>query len=274
MQSSRSKFSYGLPRLVVVVILVLASVRSFTVVWGRARQRFDKEPTRRLSSPQPRFATEGNLLESIDYLDQDYFALRHGQSLANVAGIIMSDPVLACCEYGLSDAGKQQAERAADDVRRAFQSKDYGCLVMLTSDLLRAKETATVVCDKNSDLPILQGQVISETRLRERWFGEWDASSDSNYNNVWQDDAKDASHTIKGVEAVYDVMERTTKCILEWDKRLSSSYDKRCMIVLVAHGDVLQILQTAFEKKDGRNHRDLQHLQTAQLRQLKLATTL
>ena len=271
MQSSWSKFLSGISRLVFVA-LVLPSVRSFTVVWGRARQRIKANRLSRFATDDGCYS-QGNLLGSIDYLEQDYFALRHGQSLANVAGIILSDPARACAEYGLSDAGKEQAERAADDVRRAFQSKDYGGLVILASDLLRAKETATIVCDKNSDLPVLQDQVILETRLRERWFGEWDGSSDSNYNKVWQEDAVDASHTIKGVEAVYDVMARTTRCILEWDERLSSSYEKRCMVVLVAHGDVLQILQTAFEKKDGRNHRDLQHLETAQLRQLNLPTT-
>jgi len=38
-----------------------------------------------------------------------FFALRHGQSLANVAGIIASNPDIACSNYGLSDVGKEQA---------------------------------------------------------------------------------------------------------------------------------------------------------------------
>ena len=83
---------------------------------------------------------------------------------------------------------------------------------------------------------IHQDQVIVETRLRERWFGEWDGTSDQNYNKVWKEDATDASHTIKGVESVNQVMERTTQCILEWDERLASMYSKKCMVILVAHG--------------------------------------
>jgi len=186
----------------------------------------------------------------------------------------MSDPAKACTNFGLSVKGKQQAAAAADDVRTIFQANEYESLVLLASDLLRAKETAVTVFDQTQDLlPTHQGQVIIETRLRERWFGEWDGTSDENYHKVWQDDASDCSHTAKHVESVNAVMERTTKCVLEWDERLASTYpDKRCMVILVAHGDVLQILQTAFEKMDGRLHRTLQHLETAQLRLLKLAS--
>ena len=211
-------------------------------------------------------------MECIDSLQQDYFALRHGQSLANVAGIIMSNPAQACTNYGLSDTGKEQATAAAQDVRQVFEKNDYDALVLLTSDLRRAKETAMIVGEKNSILPIHQKQVIIETRLRERWFGEWDGTSDDNYHKVWKDDALDASHEIKGVESVKDVMDRTTKCILEWDELLASEYSNRCLVILAAHGDVLQILQTAFEKMDGRLHRTLPHLETAQLRQLHLSS--
>lgn len=218
------------------------------------------------------YTGEGNLLETVQSLHNDYYALRHGQSKANVAGIIMSDPSIACTDYGLSNIGKEQASVAAHDARQVFESGDYESLVILSSDLLRAFETATQVLNKNRDLPIHQEDVIVETRIRERWFGEWDGKSDENYSRVWQEDFIDASHTNKGVESVYQVMERTTRCVLEWDSALFAKYSKSSMVILVAHGDVLQILQTAFEKKDCRFHRDLQHLETAQLRQLNLAS--
>ena len=108
--------------------------------------------------------------------------------------------------------------------------------------------------------------LVMETRLRERWFGEWDETSDANYPNVWKDDAVDPDHTIKGVESVHQVMARTTECITEWDELFED-----CLIVCVAHGDVLQILQTAFCKMDGSQHRSMEHLETAKLRKLELA---
>ena len=48
-----------------------------------------------------------------------------------------------------------------------------------------------------------------------------------------------------------------------WDQKV-----KNYMVICVAHGDVLQILQTAFAKIDGSLHRTLPHLETASLRQL------
>jgi hypothetical protein len=39
-------------------------------------------------------------------------------------------------------------------------------------------------------------------------------------------------------------------------------------VVLVAHGDVLQILQTAFARVDVTRHRSIEHLPTATLRAL------
>jgi hypothetical protein len=116
--------------------------------------------------------------------------------------------------------------------------------------------------------------------------------SDANYDNVWKDDAINSAHTKHGVESVDSVMDRATACIVEWNndilftsassarqnqesKNNSSSplsSRGRWMVLVVAHGDVLQILQTAFEKKSGRHHRSLPHLETAQLRPLVLAS--
>ena len=78
------------------------------------------------------------------------------------------------------------------------------------------------------------------------------------------------------VESVNSVMRRACECVLEWAARLKDeetvSGAKPAMVILVAHGDVLQILQSAFAKIDGRRHRSLPHLETAQLRHLSLAS--
>ena len=111
-------------------------------------------------------------------------------------------------------------------------------------------------------------KVTFEKRLRERDFGEWDLTIDSNYEKVWKDDAMDPSHTRRGVESVDSVMNRVTECILDWESRLQMQ-----MVVCIAHGDVLQIMQTCFAKIDGSKHRTLEHLETASLRELKLNCT-
>lgn len=226
---------------------------------------------------------ESNRLQDYATLRNKYFALRHGQSKANVAKIIASDPEVACTQYGLSPLGHEQAQAAGSHVVSYYEAKHgegsplFGGVCLLTSDLLRAKETAEAVAaairTHNSSgspiqIPLYENQVIIETRLRERYFGDWDLTSDSNYHEVWKDDAIDPTHTLSGVESVNSVMNRATDCVLDWDARLEDY-----MIVCVAHGDVLQILQTGFSKLDGSKHRTLEHLETASLRKLELRTS-
>lgn len=42
-----------------------------------------------------------------------YFALRHGNSMANQMQIISSDPAISTVQHGLSDLGHQQAKSSA-----------------------------------------------------------------------------------------------------------------------------------------------------------------
>ena len=167
--------------------------------------------------------------------------------------------------------------QAGDDVVQVFSNhpKPLKSVLLSSSDLLRAKETAQAVREKceKAGIPLqeieeqqLEPGLVLETRLRERWFGDWDDGPDKHYQDVWKDDAVDPNHTLNGVESVNSVVDRTTTCLREWDERVSNR-----LIVCVAHGDVLQILQTAFKKMDGSKHRTMEHLETAKLRHLELA---
>ena len=250
-----------------------------------------------------------------------FYALRHGHSLANQAGIIASNPATACTQYGLSsDKGFPQAVAAGNEIwntaRQQQQKQPQKVIIvqLVSSDFKRAVETAETVRktllllqqqqqtmdDDDASTSTIQIQIppiVFDTRLRERDFGDWDGTSDDNYEAVWKDDAVNASHTVCGVESVNAVMRRSTACVLDYwmntlskknpvdvekDNSNSSSNITRhgggtktattttTMIVLVAHGDVLQILQTAFLKRDGKYHRSVEHLETAQLRKLEL----
>ena len=235
-----------------------------------------------------------HFLSNVTTLKNDFCALRHGQSMANVQKIISSHPNVATIHHGLSPLGKEQALAAGKDVIDYYnnnnnnnnngdgdnnndKSYDYQGILILTSDYLRAKETAMIVGDavQKAGLPLYNNSnnnnnnitITIDTALRERWFGIWDGGSDESYGTVWRDDAVNPSHTNGTVESVNAVMERTTACVLKWNNILTNH-----LIVLVAHGDVLQITQTAFSKLDGSKHRTMKHLETATLRPLKLAT--
>jgi probable phosphoglycerate mutase len=131
-----------------------------------------------------------------------------------------------------------------------------------SSDFKRALETAQIVHDKLGCM----NAIVLRTELRERFFGDWEQTRHDNYHWVWQRDEKNAAHTEHRVEAALAVMDRVTALILELDRELRDQ-----MILLVAHGDVLQILQTAFHKERAERHRSLPHLHTAEIRELRLA---
>ena len=44
-----------------------------------------------------------------------YLIMRHGESEANVAGLIVSDPAIGCERYGLTELGRQQVLRSVTD---------------------------------------------------------------------------------------------------------------------------------------------------------------
>ena len=95
--------------------------------------------------------------------------------MANVAQIIASNPDIATKKYGLSDLGKEQATKASRKVVQEFQSKNYDGILILSSDLLRAKETAEIVslALEDTSFNLYSNDVVVEKRLRERGFGAW-----------------------------------------------------------------------------------------------------
>lgn len=251
-----------------VLILVLTAARFLRCSSFEPRVTLYRAYRQTTSSLCSTKSSNSNHLIDISSLQNEYCVLRHGQSMANVEELISSSPQVATIQHGLSDVGNQQAQEAGRHVVEYYQQHEYDGIVILSSDYKRAKETAEIVADccLKANLPLYRNEVVIETRLRERWFGDWDGGSDRHYNDVWKDDADDPSHTIRSVESVDSVMDRTTSCVLQWDGKFSNN-----LILLVAHGDVLQIMQTAFHKMDGSLHRTCKHLETATLRPLVLA---
>jgi broad specificity phosphatase PhoE len=192
---------------------------------------------------------------SLPPLSNRYFAMRHGQSLANVQSIIVSDPEVGTREYGLSATGIAQVEASLDGVPPAVNAD----IKIVSSDFLRARETAAIVATK---LAVVEPVRYSEN-LRERFFGELDGGPDSCYEEVWARDMLDAKQSVNGVETTVSVLQRTTALVRELEAR-----HRGAVIMLVAHGDVLQILQTAFENLVPAQHRQLNPLRVAEIRAL------
>ena len=180
--------------------------------------------------------------------------MRHGQSLANLEQIIVSHPQNGIDNYGLSEQGVMQVKNSVQSDSRLDSN-----LLIVSSDFKRARESAEIAHELLGCIQPLQ----FDERLRERNFGDLELTSDSAYPLVWGQDKIDADNLEKGVESPNQVMQRVSALVCDYEANHSS-----LTILLVSHGDALQILQTAFSKQDASKHRQQQHLQTAEIRDL------
>jgi broad specificity phosphatase PhoE len=137
------------------------------------------------------------MLRHVHKLHNQYYALRHGQSLANVEGVISSNPAVSTKMHGLSGIGKAQADTAAAKFVEEMCAK-RSRVAIFSSDFKRARETAsafevpllTAANNGHGVGELFSGKVVLDQRLRERFFGEFDGGPDSNYEKVWVEDAK------------------------------------------------------------------------------------
>uniref|UniRef100_A0A6V1VLS3 Phosphoglycerate mutase n=1 Tax=Heterosigma akashiwo TaxID=2829 RepID=A0A6V1VLS3_HETAK len=199
-------------------------------------------------------------------LRNSYYALRHGQSLANLEGIISSDVLVGTTRHGLTSSGRAQARKAAVPLLSMIAGDGFTFedLVFISSNFTRARETAEetiraidriieyeeepVATELPSEnVPSHQIPLAIFPGLRERYFGELDGTVLPNYNKVWPEDVQNAQHSGYGVESVNDVCRRIEETILEIDQQYQNK-----AIVLTSHADTLQITQCYLAGVDPR----------------------
>ncbi|MCG6656595.1 histidine phosphatase family protein [Halomonas campisalis] len=165
--------------------------------------------------------------------------MRHGHSQANASGVIISTPDRGLDAFGLSPQGREQLDRVVAEW--SWPAPTH----ILHSDFLRTAETAARVAEHFA-LPL-----SGEPGLRERDFGELEGQPDSRYPDIWALDAADPTHRRFGVESVAAVARRMLGVIdgLERETRHAT-------VLLVSHGDPLQILLTALAQRPLSQHRD------------------
>jgi probable phosphoglycerate mutase len=196
-----------------------------------------------------------NHLSGLDELGNRYRAMRHGQSKANAAGVIVSQiETDRRGDYGLSESGRQQARAAAEHCGLPSDT------VICSSDFARARQTAEIVRERLGAAP-----VIVAAALRERCFGELEGSPVSGYARVWRADEAGAD-PVAGVEPAATVLDRATALVADLERRYAGRD-----VLLVSHGDTLQILEAGFLRLDPARHRRLPPLNTAEIRELRLA---
>jgi len=178
--------------------------------------------------------------------------MRHGRSLANNAGIIIS-----CLEDGTGGWGL--AEDSAQDIRVSLKGRGLSRdTVFFSSPFKRALETARCAADYLS-----AGEVSIDKALRERFFGDFEGTDDTNYNQVWLDDGRNPDNRNHSVESPREVLHRLTDFI----RRVDVLYSGR-NICVVSHGDPLNILLTHADGLGVEDHRNIVSMKTSELRPL------
>jgi broad specificity phosphatase PhoE len=277
-------------------------------------------------------------LSGTEGLRNSYWVMRHGQSKANVGGVIVSSiDADRRGDFGLSEAGREQVLAAARG-----SGLTAGTLIC-SSDFARARQTAQLMRDC-----LGTAEVVSAPALRERYFGDFDGGPVTGYAQVWTADeagARAAANPLtaspatdnpgadsplagapatdspatggpattspatdnplasgpatggpatdspaadnplaaspgagdpgagdpgaggsagRGVETAAAVLDRVAGLVAG----LERGYSGRD-ILLVSHGDTLQILQAGFAGIDPSRHRTVPHLEVAEIRLLQ-----
>lgn len=182
-----------------------------------------------------------------------YFLMRHGESQANTASIIVSAPENGLKLYGLTARGRDQAHEAARHCGLPSST------LVVASDFRRTRETASVVMEV---LRIREPMVL-EQGLRERYFGRLEGCSSDRYKEVWNSDTRDADHPPYGVESARHLSMRLLRVL----RRLESEHSKRYILV-VSHGDPLRFLELWARKRPLEEHAELPLFQPAEVRTL------
>ncbi len=181
-------------------------------------------------------------------LKNRYYGFRHGESQANVDGIIVSHPEIGTVQYGLSEEGRRQVKASAGKLPGLD-----GSTVIVSSDFLRAVETAEII---RTMLGV--ESVRFDPRLRERFFGEWDGACYLHYADTWKKDEVDPDQEIGGSESANAVRRRMVGVVQDLDREFAGRD-----VVLVSHGDPLRMLQTAFKGLDTVWNRTIPYFETA-----------
>ena len=155
------------------------------------------------------------------------FTVQHTQSEHHVNGMVGS-----WTDWNLTELGKQQADRIAEKLKQELSGKE---VVLYTSDLKRARQTADSIAD------LLQVAPIEAPELRERNLGKCCGKSVQ-----WLRENLECNEKTVDDRLFSDAESRRD----EWN-RLRPFFDRVMAddsenIVIVSHGDLLSLFNSMF----------------------------
>jgi broad specificity phosphatase PhoE len=203
----------------------------------------------------------------LDSFKHTYIVCRHGESLAQKQGYILSDIGRdGVVQGGLTPLGKKQIEKSTRELAKSFMEREVSNVLLINSPFRRAYESREVAERVFFEHGITPGWVNKAGwAFRERFFGDLENKPISLYEDVWHKDDEDTGHQTFCVESVDAVLGRMLGAI----KQLEEEYNTPQVCIMYSHGDPLNIL-SAYTKglPVGAHWGYASPLQNAEYRQL------
>ena len=145
------KDAYAVPtrldttRMLLQLAVVVASFSVCDALVASGQRRWSARSLARANRCYPTRATlevveETSTLAPLPPLRNRYFAVRHGQSTANLESIISSDPLVGTVTHGLTPLGREQARASAAQLTELLGNGVVpGDLVVVSSDFTPAQ---------------------------------------------------------------------------------------------------------------------------------------
>ena len=183
-----------------------------------------------------------------------YLVLRHGESEMNEKGIIVSTlPEKILCP--LTEKGRKEVKKACQRLKK--EKID----LIISSDLLRARETAEIVGKELGIKPIF------EKRLRDLRAGIYEGKKSSELSSFWDSYQERFVKRPRGGENYLDVKKRMYEFIKKLDKKYSGK-----TILIISHQRPLAMLEGAvkgFEIEEFLEKIEPNKLKTAEFREIE-----
>lgn len=180
--------------------------------------------------------------ETLPFLRNSYWVLRHGRSIPNEKGLIVSSMENGTLkEFGLTPEGIQQAKLAGELFDKELKARNISieAVRICYSPFSRTTHTARIVAEVLG-IPFESVQCKAMKELRERFFGpQFELHSHDKYAEIWALDEEDPFRSPYGGESAADVGSRLLTAL----EAMEAEYEG-CSILVVSHGDPLQIFQT------------------------------
>lgn len=165
-----------------------------------------------------------------------YYLMRHGEAETNVQKIVCGNVTHTHC---LTERGKKLAEKAGEGLKEA------GIEVIISSPILRTKETARVVAKVIGMDP---ESIVYDERLKEVQTGVFEDASDPEFEGSFKDKRERYTKRPEGGESAMDVKRRVMAALYEYEKMFNG---KR--ILIVTHADPLWLMREGAKGKSAED---------------------